>query len=191
MNCTPSRHVRVKPDSEGKRTISQRKGKINEDFDPLTLPDEEIDFWKIKPAEKKLNNNLEINKLKSSNYSSQKHPIESTESTNLTESIRSDTLQPGGEQPEMVWGWRVQICALSDEVAARAVFIDAHLKFDEQIYLTYDSPYYKVRIGDCLSRYEADDLQKIAVERGFDDAWVVRTKVYKLDETRQEEATRE
>lgn len=191
MSCTPSRHVKIESQSRTNRTISERDGKINEDFDPLSLPEEKIDFRRIKLPKKEINENKEEdNKVELSKFSSQKSHIESTENSTLTEGIGTDTLLTKTPEREVAWGWRVQICALTDEGQARNVYMSALLKFDEHVYLTYDSPYYKVRIGDCLSRYEADELQRLASEKGFDDAWVVRTKVYKPIEIWQEKATR-
>jgi hypothetical protein len=79
--------------------------------------------------------------------------------------------------PDEVQGYRVQLIATRDEEEARSVRRDALLSFDERVYLVYDNPYYKVRAGDCLSRYEADVLQEKAVQMGYAEAWVVRTTV--------------
>ncbi|NOZ57631.1 MAG: SPOR domain-containing protein, partial [Calditrichaeota bacterium] len=88
-----------------------------------------------------------------------------------------DTLQSAESQ--LVLGYRVQICATPDEQEARSYLHEAILKFPDQgVYLTFDSPYYKVRVGDCKSRFEAEELQKLVQKNGFPDAWVVRTKVY-------------
>jgi len=74
-------------------------------------------------------------------------------------------------------GFRVQLISTREEAEARLLRRDALLAFEENVYLIYDDPYYKLRVGDCLSRYEADQLQEAAVERGFLESWVVRTMV--------------
>ncbi len=76
-----------------------------------------------------------------------------------------------------VLGYRVQIISTPFEEVAREVRNEALLKFEEPVYMIFDAPYYKVRIGDCLSRFEAEELQQKAIERGFGQAWVVRTVV--------------
>ena len=82
-------------------------------------------------------------------------------------------------ESQLILGYRVQICATPDEQEARSYLHEALLKFPDQgVYLTFDSPYYKVRVGDCKSRFEAEELQKLVQKDGFPDAWVVRTKVY-------------
>ncbi len=88
--------------------------------------------------------------------------------------------QTSGQEnlPEEIDGYRVQICAIAEEDQARSIQREAMLRFmDQNVYLRYDNPYYKVRVGDCLSRYDAEQLQNLAVEKGFTDAWVVRTRI--------------
>ena len=45
--------------------------------------------------------------------------------------------------------------------------------------MIYDSPYYKVRVGDFLSRPETNQLLKALMERGYDEAWIVADRVLK------------
>jgi len=74
-------------------------------------------------------------------------------------------------------GFRIQLVATRDEQEARQARMDALLNFSRRVYLIYDNPYYKLRLGDCLSRADADSLQQLAIEKGFVSAWVVRTMV--------------
>lgn len=101
-------------------------------------------------------------------------------------STRTDRLQSGqpeapvgdsGVQPSAVLGYRVQIASTPFEEVAREVRKEALLKFEEPVYVIFDAPYYKVRVGDCVSRFEAEELQQKAIEKGFGQAWVVRTLV--------------
>lgn len=125
-------------------------GIVNEFFDPLILDEEDLKVKKTISLETKSD--------------------QITEETTLS--------NPESQKSEIVPGFRVQICALSDEGRAKEIQREALLKFiNEEVYLIYDSPYYKVRIGNCPTRYDADRLQQLAVEKGFDDAWVVRTKI--------------
>ena len=122
---------------------------IDESFNPATLDDDEITIKKKESSES------------ASNY-------------DLSTLDYTDTIEDPDKE---LSGYRVQICAVSDENKAREIQRDAILKFVDQVYLIYDSPYYKVRVGNCVTRFEADLLQRTAVEKGFEDAWVVRTKV--------------
>jgi len=88
--------------------------------------------------------------------------------------------------PEEIEGFRVQICAVSGEEQAKRIQRDAIIQFiDKNVYLKYDSPYYKVRIGDCATRYEAEQLLKLASKKGFADAWVVRSKIKRTTDQKQ------
>ncbi len=78
---------------------------------------------------------------------------------------------------KQVAGYRIQLASTRNEQEARIVKQEALLKFDEKVYTAFDNPYYKVRIGNCVSRLEAESLQQKAIEEGFIDAWVVRTMV--------------
>ena len=139
------------------------KGIIHENFDPLILNDDDIIVKKSKSVNAQ------------SDYD--ESMIRNEEETKETETI--------------VDGYRVQICALADKEAARDIQREAIIKFNENIYLTYDSPYYKVRVGDCATRFDADKLQRLATEKGFDDAWVVKTKVKLNPETKEKEGREE
>ncbi|UCE05566.1 MAG: SPOR domain-containing protein [bacterium] len=137
-------------EAESSKDDENHTGIVNEFFDPLILNEEDLKVKKTISIEPK--------------------------SEQMDETLTQP--KPDDQKPEIVSGYRVQICAVSDEARARQIQRDAILKFiDEEVYLIYDSPYYKVRVGNCLTRYEADRLQQLAVEKGFDDAWVVRTKI--------------
>lgn len=71
-------------------------------------------------------------------------------------------------------GFRVQIFASTGVDAARAVEGAAKGKFSEGVYLSYDPPTYKIRIGNCNSRAEAETLLRKALDLGYNDSWIVR-----------------
>ncbi len=78
-------------------------------------------------------------------------------------------------------GFRVQLFSTDLEFEARMVEEKALIEFEESIYLIFDSPIYKVRVGDCTTRAEANKLRQKAVDVGFSDAWVVQSKVTPSD----------
>ena len=81
---------------------------------------------------------------------------------------------------ETVQGFRVQVFSTSDFSNARAKQAEAELVFpDEWVYLVYEPPTYKVRIGNFLVRFEADRFVALAADRGFPYAWIVPEKVFK------------
>lgn len=81
------------------------------------------------------------------------------------------------QQDSVGIGYRVQLIQTSDPEEARNVERDALLRFDAGVYRVFDPPFYKVRIGDFANWYEAEKLQKQAIQKGFREAWVIRTKV--------------
>jgi len=74
-------------------------------------------------------------------------------------------------------GYRIQIIQTTDPEEARNVERDAILRFDEEVYRVFDPPFYKVRVGDFVNWNDAEKVQKVAIRRGFRDAWVIRTKI--------------
>jgi len=131
------------------RQANQLEG-MDESFDPLTLND-----YNIKLEIKKSSTTVESSSIAVAQDST----------------INNET--------EMVDGYRVQILAIAEETAAREMRKEAILKQDRDVYLEFKNPYYKVRVGDCISRADAEKLQQDLVEKGFLDAWVIRTKVFK------------
>jgi len=49
--------------------------------------------------------------------------------------------------------------------------------FDRPVYLDYEVPYYKVRVGSFADRYEAEDYAQRVRAAGYPDAWVAATTV--------------
>ncbi len=74
-------------------------------------------------------------------------------------------------------GYRVQIFAATGVDAARMVEKEAMELFPQGVYLSYDPPNYKIRVGNCPSRKEADILLRKAKSLRYRDAWVVRDNV--------------
>jgi hypothetical protein len=125
---------------------------IIEDFAPMTLGDYDVD---IEPG-----------------YT------QKSAAADLDQLLKGGGESDSSSQSQMVTGYRVQLVSTRDGDEARAVKRDAFLSFEENVYVTFDDPYYKVRLGDFQSRYDAEILQEKAMEKGFVEAWVVRTQVF-------------
>ena len=67
--------------------------------------------------------------------------------------------------------------SLSDAMNARAK-ADSLLR-DYNIYIIYDSPYYKIRAGDFRARYDANQAADYIASHGFPDAWLVPDNVFR------------
>lgn len=75
-------------------------------------------------------------------------------------------------------GFRVQLLSTRVEEEARTSVENAVVSFPENVYLLFDNPFFKVRLGDCPSRVDADSLQQRAIQQGYAGAWIVRSHVY-------------
>lgn len=79
--------------------------------------------------------------------------------------------------PASVYGFRVQIFASSTQNGANKVVDDARNIFGGKVYIEHTPPYYKVRVGDCLTKEEAEALKNLAISKGFRGAFVVETMI--------------
>lgn len=77
-----------------------------------------------------------------------------------------------------VWGWRVQIFASATLENARKVAEEARWKFgDQQVYIAESEPYYKVQVGNNLTRQDADNLKKRAKTLGYKGVFVIEVNL--------------
>jgi hypothetical protein len=81
-------------------------------------------------------------------------------------------------QEEVVQGFRIQIFSSSNVDETTLMKNLAFEKFvSDSIYVVYDAPVYKVRVGDFINRYEANQRLPEFVERGYRDAWIVPDRI--------------
>jgi len=87
--------------------------------------------------------------------------------------------EPEVKEPEekLVYGYRIQIFASSTQEGAEKAARRARELFSEPVYVEYVAPLFKVRVGDCTSRGEAEALKKKADSLGYGDAWIVESPV--------------
>lgn len=77
-----------------------------------------------------------------------------------------------------VYGYRVQILAASIKENAERFAAEAQARFpDQRVYVEFIPPYYKVRIGDFLTREEAEAFKAKARSLGYFDAFIVETQI--------------
>jgi len=106
-------------------------------------------------------------------------PSQSTTSTPAAPSTpsTSSTQAPPSTSAAQTPGYRVQIFASSDRNRAESAAAEARQRFAEPVYIEFEAPLYKVRVGDCATRHEADTLKERAGAQGYDGAWVAETQV--------------
>ncbi|UCE26457.1 MAG: SPOR domain-containing protein [Candidatus Coatesbacteria bacterium] len=75
-------------------------------------------------------------------------------------------------------GFRVQVSAVSYEDNADRIADEVRDRLTGySVYVDYISDLYKVRVGDCTTRSAAETLRSKLVNLGYDDAWIVKSKV--------------
>ena len=141
QSCSPSKTTRARAESSSVKNFEL----MNEEFDPLSLKDEDIEVDDV--------------------------ILSSSTTVDIAESVES------GVKDTLVTGYRIQIIQTTDAEEAKSVQKDAILRFNEDVYRLFDPPFYKVRVGNYLNWYDAEKVQKLAIQKGYRDAWVVRTKV--------------
>lgn len=79
---------------------------------------------------------------------------------------------------ETTAGFRVQVLLTQeiDRATATRDTLASEIP-DEWVYLTFDLPYYKVRVGNYLDRESAGRCVQRLVSLGYADAWIVPDKV--------------
>lgn len=75
-------------------------------------------------------------------------------------------------------GWKVQVFSTSDFYEADTVYKQVQDSFvDEEVEKIFNSPYYKIRMGNCVTREEAENLLSKTLELKYREAWIIRTMV--------------
>ncbi len=131
---------------------ASKSPKVNESFDPLSLNDDDITF--NKPSEK--------------------------------QEAAQPVLLPGKpDTPVLVNrqidGFRVQILStknIENATTAKQIAKEQFSDLGVQLYLDFDSPYYKVRLGDFKTREEAERALSVVRSQGYLKAWIVPAKVW-------------
>jgi len=124
---------------------------IREEFDPLSLDDDDV-LAELRQA------------------------LRAKKDTAVVPS-EGPALPDTSEEVEYVQGYRVQIFASTDPQAAKRMKEEAGGIFKEGVYVEFEAPYYKVRIGDCLTPVEAEALLRKVQREGYRGSFVVRTAV--------------
>lgn len=77
----------------------------------------------------------------------------------------------------LVKGYRVQIVISQNEEELKNLQNEIEKSIDEKIYVIFELPNYKLRVGNFLNRKEAENFQNTIVRLGYRTAWVVPTMI--------------
>ncbi len=138
------------------KPLTIQTGVMDETFDPQSLDDDDITFKE--PV----------------------NPPEISDPVYLPVEKNSDNSNVILEN-KLVDGYRIQIHSTKDlenATRAKAMAMEQFTNMPVKFYLEFDSPYYKVRLGDFQSRNEADQIRSVVRSRGYPQAWIVKTRVW-------------
>ena len=111
---------------------------------------------------------------------SEEHPAQTVELPRDTAAVQELNIQ----------GFRIQIFSSASIDEASASRSSALAKFEaDSIYIVFDAPVYKVRVGDFGSRYDANQRLPEFVEKGYRDAWIVPDRIVRRAVFRSPEKT--
>jgi hypothetical protein len=139
-------------------------------------------------GEKAKNEQIKEKKLLLSEYETTLNPVEYDKEIEIVQKARSEEQKEQNPleipkdsmvvQEEVVQGFRIQIFSSSNVDEITLMKNLALEKFvGDSIYIIYDAPVYKVRIGDFINRYEANQRLPEFVEKGYRDAWIVPDRI--------------
>jgi len=81
-------------------------------------------------------------------------------------------------EEEVVQGFRIQVFSSSGvDEAALMKDVVAGKFIGDSVYVVYDAPVYKIRVGDFVNRYEANQRLPEFTEKGYRDAWIVPDRI--------------
>jgi hypothetical protein len=102
---------------------------------------------------------------------------EETTSTSFLEELEGETT-PFVSEPVKKQGYRVQIAAYQSQADANSAADRARGSLGRSVYVQYIAPYYKVRVGNFSSKYEATQYRnQLRSTTSYRDAWVVPSEI--------------
>ena len=77
----------------------------------------------------------------------------------------------------IVEGFRVQVLATSTRGNADRLRDELTNEYGEDIYIVFEAPNYKVRIGNFIDRRQAEKLRIELINKGYPSSWIIRTRI--------------
>jgi hypothetical protein len=74
-------------------------------------------------------------------------------------------------------GFRVQIISTDDLERANDTKLEVYFKLGKDVYVNFEPPFYKVKVGDFATRSEANDLKFKLNQLGYSEAKVVQETI--------------
>ena len=74
-------------------------------------------------------------------------------------------------------GYRIQLISTQNLSEAITIKAQADSLYSMPVYVDFEPPNYKVRIGNYITNEEASSMQSAMQNQGFKNAWVVPSKI--------------
>ena len=74
-------------------------------------------------------------------------------------------------------GYRVQVLATRYFERADSLAVIMKNTVSDSVYVDFEAPNYKVRIGDFIDRDSAESLQQELIQMGYKSAWILRARI--------------
>ena len=80
-----------------------------------------------------------------------------------------------------VEGFRIQLLATQDRFNAEKFKSELEKIYKNKIYIIFEAPNYKVRVGDFINRKSAEEMRQNLSKKGYTTAWIIRSKIEAID----------
>ena len=77
----------------------------------------------------------------------------------------------------IIEGFRVQVLATNQLVKAEKLQKDLSSVLNQKIYIVFEAPNYKVRVGNFIDRNKAEIFRQNIVKKGYQSSWIIRTRI--------------
>ena len=95
-------------------------------------------------------------------------------------SLDTKELKPAGNSDSsqvIIEGFRVQVLATSSQENADRLRDELAIEYGKDIYIVFEAPNYKVRIGNFIDRRLAEKLRLELINKGYPSSWIIRTRI--------------
>ena len=95
-------------------------------------------------------------------------------------SLDTKELKPAGNSDSsqvIIEGFRVQVLATSSQKNADRLRDELAIEYGKDIYIVFEAPNYKVRIGNFIDRRLAEKLRLELINKGYPSSWIIRTRI--------------
>lgn len=77
----------------------------------------------------------------------------------------------------VIEGYRVQILATKQLAKAEKLQKDLSGILNQKIYIVFEAPNYKVRVGNFIDRNKAEIFRQNIIKEGYESSWIIRTRI--------------